>query len=105
MQYLIKNYFFSRNCECMEMTSSSSNRMAGYNQVYNQHNQAYDVASERNSQMFFDALSIASGSDRNSIALSIYHSVPELAHHHNDDRANTNSNDKVMNIKLGQMKG
>lgn len=50
--------------------------MSGYS-----YNQAYDAASERNS-IFWDALSMTSGSDRNSIALSIYHSVPEL--HEND---------------------
>lgn len=56
------------------MTSTS--RMSGY--VYSQYNDSYDTASERNSQIFWDALSMTSGSDRNSIALSIYHSVPEL---------------------------
>lgn len=56
---------------------------------YNQQNQAYDLASDRNSQIFWDALSMTS-SDRNSIALSIYHSVPELHQDENDCR-----NDKV----------
>lgn len=52
--------------------------MSGY-----AYNQAYDTASERNS-IFWDALSMASGSDRNSIALSVYHSVPELNQDEND---------------------
>lgn len=55
---------------------TSTNRMSGY--AYSQYNDAGDTASDRNSQIFWDALSITSGSDRNSIALSIYHSVPEL---------------------------
>lgn len=56
---------------------TSLNRMSGYS--VSQYNQAFDAAtSDRNSQIFWDALSLASGSDRNSIALSIYHSVPEL---------------------------
>lgn len=58
---------------------TSTNRMSEYGNIqYSQYNDAYDTASERNSQIFWDALSITSGSDRNSIALSIYHSVPEL---------------------------
>ena len=61
------------------MSMTSSYKMSGY--AYSQYNQGYDTASERNS-IFWDALSMASGSDRNSIALSIYHSVPEL---HNND--------------------
>jgi hypothetical protein len=66
------------------MTSSSNQqRMSGY--IYSQYNTAYDTASERNSQIFFDALSLASGSDRNSIALSIYHSVPDMTHQDDHD--------------------
>lgn len=57
---------------------TSTNRMSGYAYSPSQFNDAYDSGSERNSQIFWDALSMASGSDRNSIALSIYHSVPEL---------------------------
>jgi hypothetical protein len=51
--------------------------MTSYNYQYNPtfENQAMD----RSSQVFWDAVSITS-SDRNSIAMSIYHSVPELRH-------------------------
>ncbi|XP_070498567.1 anoctamin-2 isoform X2 [Chironomus tepperi] len=60
------------------------------------YNQAYDTASERNS-IFWDALSMASGSDRNSIALSIYHSVPELHQDEHDGghQHRMNGNDKI----------
>ena len=78
--------------------TSPTNRMSGY-----AYNQAYDTASERNS-IFWDALSMASGSDRNSIALSIYHSVPELHQDENDGghQHRMNGNDKVR--KLPKMK-
>lgn len=73
--------------------TSPTNRMSGY-----AYNQAYDTASERNS-IFWDALSMASGSDRNSIALSIYHSVPELHQDENDNggghQHRMNGSDKV----------
>lgn len=39
-------------------------------------NQAFDNQSDRDSQMFMDAISLSS--DRNSIAYSIYHSVQDL---------------------------
>ncbi|CRK98841.1 CLUMA_CG011990, isoform B [Clunio marinus] len=63
---------------------------------YNQYRSAYDnQAHDRNSQMYWDAVSMTS-SDRNSIALSIYHSVPEL---HQEEAAasmhsQSNRNDK-----------
>lgn len=65
---------------------TSFNRMSGYGHSGSQMNQAYasDSMSDRNSQIFWDALSMASGSDRNSIALSIYHSVPELQLHEDE---------------------
>lgn len=70
--------------------TSSSNRMS-----YN-YNTAYDTASDRNSQIFWDALSMASGSDRNSIAMSVYHSVPELHQDENDSSGHSHSrNNKV----------
>lgn len=50
---------------------------------YNQYGTTFDnQANDRNSQMFWDAVSVTS-SDRNSIALSIYHSVPELQYDEN----------------------
>jgi hypothetical protein len=63
--------------------------MASYNYQYNStfENQAAD----RSSQVFWDAVSITS-SDRNSIAMSIYHSVPEL---HHDENAAQYRHDKV----------
>jgi hypothetical protein len=78
-----------------------------YNYNYNNYNQAYDAVSDRNSQVFWDALSINSGSDRNSIAMSVYHSVPEL---HNNVQRDEHGNriDKVKRRKKclhrGQMK-
>lgn len=77
--------------------TSPTNRMSGY-----AYNQAYDAASERNS-IFWDALSMTSGSDRNSIAMSIYHSVPELNQVENDVENSTYRgyrNDKVIIIKI-----
>lgn len=64
--------------------------MTSYNYQYNSafENQAID----RSSQVFWDAVSITS-SDRNSIAMSIYHSVPEL--HHEDAANNQHRYDKV----------
>lgn len=53
------------------MTSSQYNHHYSHTGLDNQD------YSNRNSQMFWDAVSITS-SDRNSIALSVYHSVPEL---------------------------
>lgn len=57
---------------------------------YNQHQQYHQAfenqANERSSQIFWDAVSMTS-SDRNSIALSVYHSVPEL---HYDENAALN---------------
>lgn len=48
------------------------------NNSYSQYNSAFDQAvADRNSQIFWDAVSMTS-SDRNSIAMSVYHSVPEL---------------------------
>lgn len=53
--------------------------MTSYN--YNHYNQAFDQPNnDRNSQMYWDAVSMTS-SDRNSIALSVYHSVPENLQH------------------------
>lgn len=60
---------------------TSLNRMAAYGHYSSRNsefNQAFDSTNDRQSQIFWDALSMASGSDRNSIALSVYHSVPEL---------------------------
>lgn len=54
--------------------------MAGYNYQYNsQYNPAFDNQVQDRNSIFWDAVSITS-SDRNSIALSVYHSVPELNH-------------------------
>lgn len=69
---------------------------------YNQYNSsAFDNQSnDRNSQVFWDAVSMTS-SDRNSIALSIYHSVPELAgkseQYENDSHQNS-KNEMVIPI-------
>lgn len=74
---------------------TSLNRMSGYS--VSQYNQAYaaDTASDRQSQIFWDALSMASGSDRNSIALSIYHSVPELHEGESARHYMTNGNSNI----------
>jgi hypothetical protein len=75
---------------------TSSNRMAGYSYPNHlHHNQAYDAMSDRNSQIFWDALSMASGSDRNSIAMSVYHSVPEL--HYNENATGHNDTENKVN--------
>lgn len=60
------------------MSDDSHKKMATYNYGhYNNYNTAFDnQAHDRNSQMYWDAVSMTS-SDRNSIALSLYHSVPE----------------------------
>lgn len=66
--------------------------MTSYN--YNQYNSNFETqAHDRNSQIFWDAVSMTS-SDRNSIALSVYHSVPELNYEENA-AANQLKNDKV----------
>lgn len=54
------------------MTSQYNHQYSQYSHTGLDNQQDY-----RNSQMFWDAVSITS-SDRNSIALSVYHSVPEL---------------------------
>lgn len=58
-----------------------------YNQYQQNHyNQAFEnQANDRSSQIFWDAVSMTS-SDRNSIALSVYHSVPEL--HYDENASN-----------------
>lgn len=68
--------------------------MSSYN--YNQYNSAFDnQVNDRNSQIFWDAVSMTS-SDRNSIALSIYHSVPELQYEENSSSSRQNNkNDRV----------
>lgn len=72
--------------------------MTSYN--YNQYNSsAFEAqAHDRNSQIFWDAVSMTS-SDRNSIALSVYHSVPELNYEENA-AANQQRNDKVKKVNL-----
>ena len=67
--------------------------MASYNYQYNPSYDNQATYSERSSQVFWDAVSITS-SDRNSIALSVYHSVPEL--HHEDENARNIRNSKVI---------
>lgn len=54
------------------MTSQYNHNYSQYSHTGLDNQQDY-----RNSQMFWDAVSITS-SDRNSIAMSVYHSVPEL---------------------------
>lgn len=80
------HYIFIMHISEQTMTSS-------YN--YSQYNPAFDnQANDRNSQMFWDAVSMTS-SDRNSIALSIYHSVPELQYEENSAANRQSKNDKV----------
>lgn len=84
---------------------TSTNRMSGY-AYSSQYNDAYDTASDRQSQIFWDALSIQSGSDRNSIALSIYHSVPEMMNEDEGSRYHVSNGSRAV-IKVyfhGQMK-
>jgi hypothetical protein len=55
---------------------------ASYNQqaTYSRYNPGFDErANDRASQIFWDAVSMTS-SDRNSVAMSQYHSVQELNH-------------------------
>lgn len=60
-----------------------------------QYNQAFEnQANERSSQIFWDAVSMTS-SDRNSIAMSVYHSVPELHYDENSASNRQKHNDKV----------
>lgn len=68
--------------------------MTSYN--FNHYNQASDQANDRNSQMYWDAVSMTS-SDRNSIALSVYHSVPENLQYDEQSGSNRQNsrNDKV----------
>lgn len=63
---------------------------------YNQYSSAFEAqAHDRNSQIFWDAVSMTS-SDRNSIALSVYHSVPELNYEENSAANQQNQkSDKV----------
>lgn len=72
--------------------------MTSYYNNYSQYNSAFDQAvADRNSQIFWDAVSMTS-SDRNSIALSVYHSVPEL--HQDENAANRqNKNERVRRRK------
>ena len=82
-----------------QIAAQSSFNMSSYN--YNQYNPAYDnQVNDRNSQMFWDAVSMTS-SDRNSIALSVYHSVPELHYEENSsDNYQSNKNERVRNTNL-----
>lgn len=81
-----------------QVKMTSLNRMSGYS--VSQYNQAFDAASnDRNSQIFWDALSMASGSDRNSIALSIYHSVPELHEGESARHYMANGNTEIDKVK------
>lgn len=72
---------------------------------YNQYNSsAFDNQSnDRNSQVFWDAVSMTS-SDRNSIALSIYHSVPELAgkseQYENDSHQNSKNEMVILVLRV-----
>jgi hypothetical protein len=59
------------------------------------YNQAFEnQANDRSSQVFWDAVSMTS-SDRNSIALSLYHSVPELHYDENAAANRQKQNEKV----------
>lgn len=75
-----------------------------YNQQQHQYNQTFEnQANDRSSQIFWDAVSMTS-SDRNSIALSVYHSVPELHYDENAASIRQRQNDKVKEKKFHQTK-
>lgn len=61
---------------------------------YTQHQTFENQANERSSQIFWDAVSMTS-SDRNSIAMSVYHSVPEL---HYDENAAHNRQKQIEKV-------
>jgi hypothetical protein len=68
-----------------------------YNQHQQQHqyNQTFEnQANDRSSQIFWDAVSMTS-SDRNSIAMSVYHSVPELHYEESTAAARQRQHEKV----------
>lgn len=62
-------------------------------------NQAFDNQSDRDSQMFMDAISLSS--DRNSIAYSIYHSVQDLNQFNEADDGTTNQQNIRNDQKVG----
>lgn len=62
-------------------------------------NQAFDNQSDRDSQMFMDAISLSS--DRNSIAYSIYHSVQDLNQFNEADDGTSNNQNSRNDQKVG----
>jgi hypothetical protein len=74
-----------------------------YNQYQqNQYNQTFEnQANDRSSQIFWDAVSMTS-SDRNSIAMSVYHSVPEL--HYDENALNRQKLNEKVKKKVKNMK-
>lgn len=62
-------------------------------------NQAFDNQSDRDSQMFMDAISLSS--DRNSIAYSIYHSVQDLNQFNEADDGTTSQQNSRNDQKVG----
>lgn len=62
-------------------------------------NQAFDNQSDRDSQMFMDAISLSS--DRNSIAYSIYHSVQDLNQFNETDDGTTSQQNSRNDQKVG----
>lgn len=69
-----------------------------YQQQPQNYNQTFEnQANDRSSQIFWDAVSMTS-SDRNSIALSVYHSVPEL--HYDENAANRQKQNEKVKKKI-----